>query len=486
MVKYSCEKCEKEFNCKERLNSHQNKKIPCAIIPNNNNGINIINKNNDVVLKADLIMMETRLMSEIQESKKEIQELKKENQEFKNMIALLIKPKKRFKLTPIIEELQEQSTSTLEVVEEIKQQSPPIIEEIQEHKTETSNTSNIQNYNLLEILNKLLTIYSLKELSRDLNVATGTITRWIELNNIPKNYEFDILKISNIEINYSNYSTKEKDQFFTPVETASKCFKTFIDVINTFGENPNDFKYIEPSAGDGSFLQVLPSDTIALDIEPRHPSVINADYLNWYPSENNKFVVFGNPPFGLRGHTALKFINHSLEFADYVCFILPQLFESDGKGVPRKRVKGYNLIHSSNLISDFYEPCGNRIKINTIFQIWSKNHHNNLYNIKDYTNDKMRIYSMSDGGSISSTRNKDMIGKCDIYIPSTCFGKENMICYKNFKDLPGEKGYGIVFTDNKLNMINKMLNIEWDKIAFLSTNSAYNLRSSQIYALFNF
>ena len=336
----------------------------------------------------------------------------------------------------------------------------------------------------LDILNNLFTKYSLNELAKELNVAPGTITRWIELHDIPKNYEFDILKLSNIQINYSNYSSKEKDQFFTPVETAARCFQIFTDVIKTYGEDPNDFKYIEPSAGDGRFLQVLPSDTIALDIEPRHPSVIDADYLNWYPSENNNYCVFGNPPFGLRGHTALKFINHSFHFADYVCFILPQLFESDGKGVPRKRVKGYNLVHSTKLVSDFYEPCGNRIKINTIFQIWSKKHNNNLYDIIDYTNDKMKIYSMSDGGTISSTRNKVMIGKCDIYIPSTCFGKENMRCYMDFEDLPGKKGYGILFTQDKSN-IHKMLNIEWDKIAFLSTNSAYNLRSSQIYSLFN-
>jgi hypothetical protein len=124
------------------------------------------------------------------------------------------------------------------------------------------------------------------------------------------------------------------------------------------------------------------------------------------------------------------------------------------------------------------------MEIHTIFQIWSKKHNNNLYDIKDYTNENMKIYSMSDGGTVSTTRNKDMIGKCDVYIPSTCFGKENMKCYMNFEDLPGKKGYGIVFTDNKTTMINKMLNIEWSKIAFLSTNSAYNLRSSQIYSLF--
>lgn len=351
-----------------------------------------------------------------------------------------------------------------------------------------NNVSFIENdkYNLLECLNKLLDIYSLNKLANELNISQGTITRWIELNDIPKNYEFDILKLLNIPIDYSKYSTKEKDQFFTPLETVQKCFQIFSDTITNYGETPKSFKYIEPSAGDGSFLKVLPTDTIAMDIEPRHETIIKYDYLNWNPNDDNNYVVFGNPPFGLRGHLALKFINHSYNFADYVCFILPQLFESDGKGVPRKRVKGYNLISSTKLESSFYEPKGNFIKINTIFQIWSKKHSNELYDIKNYNNEKMKIYSMSDGGTVSSTRNKDMIGKCDIYIPSTCFGKENMKCYNSFDELPGKKGYGIVFKDDKQTMINKMLSIEWNKIAFLSTNSACNLRSSQIYSLFNF
>ena len=337
----------------------------------------------------------------------------------------------------------------------------------------------IEKINLLALVNTLLKKYMLKHLAKELNVAPGTITRWIELKNIPKHYEFDILKLSSVPIDYSNYSTKEKDQFFTPIETAAKCFELFKETIKQFGETSSDFKYIEPS--------VLPAHTLALDIEPRHPSIIKADFLDWIPpsNDNKNYVVFGNPPFGLRGHSALKFINHSFKFADYVCFILPQLFESDGKGVPRKRVKHYNLIFSTKLESNFYEPCGNSIKINTIFQIWSKKHSTDLYNIIDYTNDKMVIYSMSDGGTTSSTRNKAMIDKCDIYIPSTCFGKENMKCYRKFEELPGKKGYGIVFTHNKATNVKKMETTDWTKIAFLSTNSAYNLRSSQIYSLFN-
>lgn len=356
---------------------------------------------------------------------------------------------------------------------------------LSENTTLATSSVSLNEINLIQLLHKLIENDSAKSLSVKLNLAPGTITRWIELKDIPKSYEFDLLKLSNIKINYSNYSSKQKDQFFTPVKTAKYCFDLFCNEIHKFDENEKDFRFIEPSAGDGNFLKVLPSNTIAMDIEPKHIDVIEKDYLDWKPTKKDRFVVFGNPPFGLRGHTALKFINHSYEFAEYVCFILPQLFESDGKGVPRKRVKGFNLIYSEKLETNFYEPDNNELTINTIFQIWSKIHNNNEYEIKDYTTDKMKVYSVSDGGTVSSTRNKDMIGKCDIYIPSTCFGKDNMKCYFKFEDLPGKKGYGVVFNTNKKEMLKKVLSIKWNEIAFLSTNSAYNLRSSQIYSLFD-
>jgi hypothetical protein len=342
------------------------------------------------------------------------------------------------------------------------------------------------NVDLLTVLNKLLNENTIKTLANKLNLAHGTITRWIELKDVPKSYEFDLLKLSRVEIDYSIYPSKQKDQFFTPIETTKQCFAIFTNEIQKWHETPCQFNYIEPSAGDGSFLTVLPPNrTIALDIEPRHPSVVKQDYLDWTPKVKERYVVFGNPPFGLRGHTALKFINHSSKFAEYVCFILPQLFESDGKGVPRKRVVGFNLIYSEKIATDFYDPENNVIKVNTIFQIWSKNHKNDNCNIKSYDEKKMRVYSMSDGGTIASTRNKAMIGKCDVYVPSTCFGKDKMKFYDSFDELPGRKGYGIVFHSHKSEMLKCLIDINLSEVAFLSTNSAYNLRTSQIYELFN-
>jgi hypothetical protein len=52
--------------------------------------------------------------------------------------------------------------------------------------------------------------------------------------------------------------------------------------------------------------------------------------------------------------------------------------------------------------------------------------------------------------------------------------------YTSFNTLPNKKGYGLIFSKNKEQLIEKVKNIDWTKISFLSTNSAYNLRTSQI------
>lgn len=334
----------------------------------------------------------------------------------------------------------------------------------------------------ISLLEECLDIMSIKDIAIKLNICIGTIKRWIELEDVPIQYTFDLYKLLSKEIIYSKYTSSQKDQFFTPKDLSKKCWETFNREVKI---NIKDYTFIEPSAGNGSFLDILPKGSIGLDIEPRSHGIDKQDYLTWNPSDSTKkYIVFGNPPFGLRGHLALNFINHSYNFADYVCFILPQLFESDGKGSPRKRVKGYNLIYSEGLSAMFYNPENQEVKVNGVFQIWSKHTSNSKYDIKLNSDDKMKVYSLSDGGTISSTRNKDMIGKCDIYLPSTCFGKENMKIYDSFDDLPGKKGYGIVFFTQKEDMINKSKIIDWSKISFLSTNSAYNLRTSIIFDQF--
>ena len=91
----------------------------------------------------------------------------------------------------------------------------------------------------------------------------------------------------------------------------------------------------------------------------------------------------------MRGHLALQFINHSVKFADIVAFILPQLFASDGKGVPSivsKRVLEYKLAYSKKIpANSFAYPDKTSISINTIFQVWTKINANKIRNKKQHT-----------------------------------------------------------------------------------------------------
>ena len=329
-----------------------------------------------------------------------------------------------------------------------------------------------------ELFEKVKEFHSVSEIAKKLNVSEGTISRWMLLKKVPDSYCFDLKKMAKEEIDYSEFSAKDKDQFFTPSNLAEKCIQIVIDTLNEFNVDIEDYIFVEPSAGAGSFVKFLPTKNyLAMDIEPMKDGIIKQDFLDWEPDTSKKYIVIGNPPFGLRGQKALQFINKSFTFADFVCFILPPLFNSDGKGSPKKRIDA-NLIYSSEIETYPYNyPNGDVININTIFQIWTKNdlgvNLNEVYIPQGY-----EIYSLSDGGTPSSTRNKDKLYVCDYYLPSTVYGKENMKLYNSFEELPQRRGYGIIVKDKNVNSI--IENIQWNEKAFFSTNNAINLRTSLI------
>lgn len=323
-----------------------------------------------------------------------------------------------------------------------------------------------------DIFQELLEEFTKKEIAKELSLHVGTVNRWIEQGRVPDGYYFDLCRLACIELDYSEFSFKEKDQFYTVDETAEQCINVMRSFFSKNGIEMSDYTFIEPSAGAGAFLPYLPDDTIALDIEPNNDRIQKEDFLLWTPPEG-KYVVVGNPPFGLRGNTALKFINRSGVFADFVCFILPPLFNSGGKGNCRDRVEGLNLVHTEEIPSKFEYPDGKKVEVNTIFQIWSK--HIESTNTKVDVSEYIKVYSLSDGGTPSSTRNKNMLDKCDFYLPSTVFGEENMQIHFDFESLPNRRGYGVVCHQPlPLDKIN------WAGVAFRSTNGAYNLRTDII------
>ncbi|TSC95220.1 MAG: putative methyltransferase [Parcubacteria group bacterium Licking1014_1] len=334
--------------------------------------------------------------------------------------------------------------------------------------------------NVIDLFREATRQYTIEEIANILGLHKGTILRWSQNKEVPNNYKADFLRMLGFESNeYS--SIKEKDQYYTKSEIAQKCFLKFKEVSLNLNIDLDNYHFIEPSAGNGRFYELLPENKkTGIDIDPKAEGIIKHDYLKWFPNKDGKYIVIGNPPFGLRGHLALQFINHSYKFADLVAFILPQLFNSDGKGSTRKRVVGYKLAYAETLPPDSFEyPNGEEIEIHTIFQIWTKINTDKISLSERKTcSHFITVYSLSDGGKPSNTRNKKMIGKCDVYLPSTTYS--GMKAYDSFYDLPHRRGYGVVINRNKTEIKKILKNNDWNKTAFSSSNSAVNLRTSLI------
>lgn len=282
------------------------------------------------------------------------------------------------------------------------------------------------------------------------------------------------------------------DQYFTKETIALDLFKKTCDIISSYENNIDNFHWIEPSAGNGTFFNLLPKNNrTGIDIKPLNNEIIQADYLEYVLPENKKNIIIGNPPFGHRGVMALKFINHSKK-ADYVCFILPMFFESKGKGSIKYRVNGFNLIHSERLPKDsFYTPSNNKsIDVKCVFQIWSKTHKINNDEFSWYKNKKnepfgdlVKIFTVSLAKKRECGKRWIFDEKADFYVSSTFHDKISIV--DTFDEVKYKSGVAIVLTskDEKVRQKLKELleNADWKKYGSLATNSCYHIGKSNIF-----
>lgn len=287
-------------------------------------------------------------------------------------------------------------------------------------------------------------------------------------------------------------ATNELDQYFTKTEVAAKLYQKCKEVISQYEDNILKFQWIEPSAGNGVFFNLLPKNKkIGIDIKPLNTNIIKADYLAYTLPTNKKNIVIGNPPFGHRGVMALNFINHSVN-ADYVCFILPMFFESKGKGSIKYRVKGFNLIHSERLDQNsFYVPSTNKsVDVKCVFQIWSRNHKTETEEFSWYKHRKtepfgelLKLFTVSMAKNRECGKRWIFETKADFYISST-FHK-NISIVNSFEEVKYKSGVAIVFTTHdevKKEKIKAILhNVDWTKYGSLATNSCYHIGKSNIF-----
>lgn len=157
------------------------------------------------------------------------------------------------------------------------------------------------------------------------------------------------------------------DKFYTKSSVAKICMDTLFDQL---GNKKEEYLFIEPSAGAGVFLSFV-DNYIAFDIEPENVNIIKA---NWFEVDkeqfnNQKVIVFGNPPFGIQGKAAINFFNES-SFANYIAFILPRSFRKPS--VQDKLHKNFHLIREIILPKNSFIFQKTDYDVNCVFQIWEK------------------------------------------------------------------------------------------------------------------
>lgn len=154
------------------------------------------------------------------------------------------------------------------------------------------------------------------------------------------------------------------DRFYTPQSSTEYC-------INTISNMKDYDLIIEPSAGSGSFSNLLPQ-CLAYDIAPQNDTIITQNYLELEKiPEHNKLLIIGNPPFGTRSTLAKKFIKHSIDLgASTIAFILPQtfikytnqtMFNNDWRLVTIANIPDDNFLFEKTTI---HIPCS--------FFVWTK------------------------------------------------------------------------------------------------------------------
>jgi predicted RNA methylase len=108
------------------------------------------------------------------------------------------------------------------------------------------------------------------------------------------------------------------DKYITPAALAKECVSILFHSIPV----DESFTFIDPCAGDGSFSRFI-ENCLAFDICPDAEGIIKADFLSIDIKYLSNRVVFGNPPYGSRLNSAVKFFKKSVEISDFVAFLLP-------------------------------------------------------------------------------------------------------------------------------------------------------------------
>jgi hypothetical protein len=172
------------------------------------------------------------------------------------------------------------------------------------------------------------------------------------------------------------------DKYYTNPRVAKLCYQ----LVKRHLKIKKTDLVIEPAAGSGAFIpyiRKLSRHHLFLDIKPDHEKITKQNFLTYKIHEHlrRRLHIFGNPPFGRKSSTAIKFIKHSAALnASSISFILPRSFKKPSlqKSFPLQ----YHLVFQIDLPENSFIFNNNPYDVPCVFQIWEKRDYNRKATMK--------------------------------------------------------------------------------------------------------
>lgn len=174
-------------------------------------------------------------------------------------------------------------------------------------------------------------------------------------------------------------ASRSIDPFYTRDSVAQACHVDLLRVMEQEGISLTHAHWLEPSAGAGAFLRLMPPGSrLGLDIAPAQDvgslPLLVQDFLSftppaqWLTSSAGALICEGNPPFGRNSALAVRFFNHAAQFSRVIAFVLPQSFRK-----PRfqnRLSRHFHLAHDRTLVEDAFTLEGYSVRVPCCFQVW--------------------------------------------------------------------------------------------------------------------
>ena len=161
------------------------------------------------------------------------------------------------------------------------------------------------------------------------------------------------------------------DKYYTKPSIVEQC----IELVKKYINISYDDLIIEPSAGNGSFIEnikKISTNYVFYDLEPEHDEIYKQDFLelDYKKLKYKNIHIIGNPPFGRQSTLAIKFIKKCCLFSNSISFILPKSFKKDS--MQQHFSKNFHLIYEIDLLDNSFLVNDVSSDVPCVFQIWQK------------------------------------------------------------------------------------------------------------------